>query len=780
MVSAGHRPPSKDRRATRHAVPIVFFVVALLLSICPAVAPAIEEKGAPGKVVILVVDRVGISDLPSKETPFLERLAGQWSAGLLVTRTGVRAATEEIDTGGEYVSLGAGVRARGAVESALSFNTEEEFAGSEGTRTAGEFYRSFTGSSPPKGGVVCLGFEQVERNNEPSGNGENVGLLGSLLAEGGHRAAVAGNADDFNRPRRCAALICADGKGAVPLGNVGREMTRLVPGGMGVYMTDMERLFAESRRLLSAADLLVVDTGDTGRLDREAPYAEESFIEREGRLALRRVDAFADRLCGLLDLDKSLFLVVSPGAPVEARKQGNFLTPLIVAGRGFSHGMLSSDSTRRRGLVDNTDLLPTVLSFFGLDAPDSVIGSPMVVKGGGSIPYLEKMSAQLEVTRRARWPIVTGYLVLALVLVILTAFYYLADRKKIKWPRDPGKLGRVLAPLAAVLLAGPLSFLLVSVFSYSGYVFPALFCLLFCVVVGLASWRLLARQKRLDPVVFICLLTGAVQLVDLVSGGRLIMLPLLGVSSLEGMRFFGIPNTYAGILISVALFGAAGFIAGDEDTGQGARWAALSALLVVALMIGLGLFGANIGGFITAAATFVLFSLALSARRFDWKRVLAVPAVTAVGTAFVVLMDSLFFRTHVGKAAGGGISRFLPMLGRKVAIQLGQVRFLLVPSLILIIAVVAAAIWVRRPHSIWAGEWERNRPLMAALFSILVGAIVALLFNDTGFAMLGAMALIAVISICYYIASGEFLRASPESVGGPLRPAGNPGLERPG
>jgi hypothetical protein len=143
-------------------------------------------------------------------------------------------------------------------------------------------------------------------------------------------------------------------------------------------------------------------------------------------------------------------------------------------------------------------------------------------------------------------------------------------------------------------------------------------------------------------------------------------------------------------------------------------------------------------------------------------------------------MDSLFFRTHVGKAAGGGISRFLPMLGRKVAIQLGQVRFLLVPSLILIIAVVGAAIWVRRPRSVWAGEWERNRPLMAALFSILVGAIVALLFNDTGFAMLGAMALIAVIAICYYIAAGEFLRVSPEFIGGPLRPAGDPGLERPG
>jgi len=780
MVRAGHRTPSKDRRAAQHAIPIAFFIVAVLFSICPGIAPAAAEKGAVGKVVILVVDRVGVSDLPSKETPFLERLARQWSAGLLVTRTGVRETGEEIDTGGEYVSLGAGVRARGAAESALSFNTEEEFAGSGGTRTAGESYQGFTGFSPPTGGVVCLGFEQVKRNNEPSGNGENVGLLGSMLADSGHRAAVVGNADDLNRPRRYSALICADRRGAVPLGNVGRDMTRPVPGGMGVYMTDMEHLFAESRRLLSDADLLVVDTGDTGRLDREAPYAEESFIERERRLALGRVDALAGRMCGLLDLDNSLFLLVSPGSPVEARKQGNFLTPIIAAGRGFSRGMLSSDSTRRRGLVNNADLLPTVLSFFDLDAPNSVIGSPMVTKGGGSISYLERISAQLEVTRRARWPIVAGYIVLAFALAMLTALYYLADRKKIRWPRDPGKLGRFLAPLAAVLLTGPLSFLLVSAFFYGGYLFPVLFCLLFCLVVGLAAWRLLARRRRLDPVVFICLLTGAVQLIDLASGGRLIMLPLLGVSSLEGMRFFGIPNTYAGILISVALFGAAGFMAGDEDSGKGARWAALSALLVVALIIGLGFFGANIGGFITATATFLLFYLALSARRFDWKRVLAVPVVTALGTAFVVFMDALFFHSHSGKAATGGISRFLPMLGRKVAIQLGQVRFLLVPSLILIVLVVGAAIWVRRPRSIWSGEWEWNRPRMAALFSLLVGAIIALLFNDTGFAMLGSMALIAGVSICYYIVEGDFLRESPESLSGPVIPAGNPGLERPG
>jgi hypothetical protein len=468
MLPAGHRPPSKDHRVAWHAIPIAFFIAALLSLFCPGTAPAAAEKGVTGKVVILVVDRVGISDLPSADTPFLGRLARRWSSGLLVTRIGVRETGGEIDTGGEYVSLGAGVRARGAPESALSFNTGERFTGSGGTRTAGEYYRSFTGFNPPPGGVVCLGFEQVKLNNGPSGNKENVGLLGSILADAGHRAAVLGNADDASRPRRYSALICSDKNGSVPLGNVGGEMTRTVPGETGVYITDTERLFAESRRLLSAADLLVVDTGDTGRLDREAAYSEESFIERERKLALGRVDALARRICGLLDLDDSLFLVVSPGSPVVARKQGNFLTPLIVAGRGFSRGMLSSDSTRRLGLVNNADLLPTVLSFFKLGAPNSVIGSPMATKGGGSISYLEKISAQLEVTRKARWPIVVVYIVAVALLLMLTALSYLADRKRIAWPRDPRRLGRFLAPIAAVLLVGPLSFLLVSAFFYGG------------------------------------------------------------------------------------------------------------------------------------------------------------------------------------------------------------------------------------------------------------------------------------------------------------------------
>ena len=763
MVRAGDHPPSKDRRAARRVITTALFIMALLLSIWPAIAPAAAERGAPGKVVIIVVDRVGISDMPSAETPFLERLAGQWSTGLMVTRTGAGGSGEYVDTGGEYVSLGAGVRAGGAADSALSFNTEEEFTGSEDTSTAGELYRSYTGFKPPPGGVVCLGFSQVKRSNQPSGNEENVGLMGSMLADSGHKAAVVGNADGLNRPRRYSALICADESGAVPLGNVSREMTRPVPGWMGVYMTDMERLFAESRLFLSTADLLVVDTGDTGRLDREAPYAEESVIERERKLALGRVDALAERICGLLDLDDSLLLVVSPGAPVEARKQGNFLTPIIAAGRGFSRGILSSESTRRCGLVNNSDLLPTILSFFDIDAPISVIGAPMATTGGGSTSYLERMSAQLEVTRRARWPIVGGYFALAIALLLLTALFYLAEGKKITRPRRPERLGRFLAPFAAVLLAGPLSFLLVSAFSYSGYLFPALFCPLFCVAVGLASWLLLRGRRRLDPVVFICGLTGTILVVDVIAGGRLLMLPLLGVSSLEGMRFFGIPNTFAGILISVALFCAAGAVKGDEDIAKGASWAVFFALLVVALITGLGFFGANIGGFIAAAATFLLFFLALGARGFTWKRVLAIPVVTAVGTAFVVLVDALFIHAHAGKAVSSGISRFLPMLGRKVAIQLGQVRFMLVPSIVLIVLVVGAAIWVRSPRTVWSGEWDRNRSLMAAVFSVLVGAIVALLFNDTGFAMLGSMALIAVVSVCYYVASGDFLRASQTS-----------------
>lgn len=742
----------------------ILFLCPILLAASTSPAPGEEAPGAAGKVVILVIDRVavttadGTAEVPSADTPFLLSLADRWSIGLMSTRSGDRLSSEESRNGGEYVSLGAGTRARGAIDGRFSFDSAERVLGPE---TAGGFYSSHTGASPPENGVVSLGFQEIDRAN---GSKSTPGLLGELLGEHGLKAAVAGNADDLDGPSRLAPLICCDSAGAVPLGLVGSGLTKTAPRIAGGLQTDATKLVEESGRLLGEADLLVVDTGDTTRVEAQAGVSSDDQLEAERRRAVARADDIARRVWEMIDPRESIMLVLSPRAPEGALAQGNMLTPVIAAGKGFGTGYLTSRSTRRRGLVDNTDVVPTVLDFFSIAVPSGVVGSRMTATKGpgkGRIEELRGLSGQLGVTREVRWPIMIVYLLLVIASLLLAGALSLSARGRMRRPHDPRRMAGFAAPVMPVLLAVPLSFLVVSSFRYRGFLFPAVFCSLFSIAVGLASWAAFRNRKRLDPMVFVCLLTGSIQLLDLFTGGRLLLLPLLGNSALEGLRFFGLPNSYAALLIAVSVWATAG-LAGDriaED--RKVKVVAGSALTAVALVTGFGSLGANLGAFVAAAATILVFLAAVSGVRLNWWRSAGIAVATAGATVIVVILDLLFFRSHEARAASGGISGFWPIFERRLAIHIGELKVFLVPALLLVAAVIAVALWMRRPDSLWAAGWEREKSMMAAFYSLLAGSLVAFFIEDTGIAMLGVMMLVSALLLCYHEVRGVSSRAIP-------------------
>jgi hypothetical protein len=746
------RPGSRHPRAARAALISITSAVIMMLAFMVIPAGG-STAGLKGKLVALIVDRVGVADFPTADTPFCLGLARRRSFGMMVTRTGERENGKELDLGADYVTLGAGVRARGAGDAELSFNSSERPAGFGGTRTAGELYRGFTGGSAPPDGVVCLGFTQVLNKNKGAGTGENVGLMGRLLREAGLEAAVAGNGDSLQKVVRLAPLVCCEEKGVVPLGDVSDGTTVFAPESPGGYRTDYARLLDESRRLLAASDLLVVDTGETGRIDRESGNMDPDLLARERAAALKRVDRFAREMTSMLDLDSSLLLVVSPGAPMEAREEGNYLTPFIAAGNGFGRGLLTSQSARRPGLVNNVDFLPTAIGYFGLAVPSGVVGSAMnTVKGpADQVGYLKDVNAQFGVTRRARWPVVVTYLALVFLTMCMAALCLPAVSRRLGWPRDLGRAARSTSVAAVVLLAGPLSFLVVSAFRYGGYTFPAVFCAAFTLVVGLGAWLLQRGRPRMDPVVALCLLTASVMVVDLFMGGRLVMIPLLGGSALEGMRLYGLTNTLVGLLLATSLWGIAGLWGSRALERGAARWLLLLALLGLSFVVGFGALGANVGGFIAAIATCLTFFVATSKRGFTGWRTAGIALATAAGTGVMILLDSLLTRTHAGKLVSGGGGGFVSLVQRKLVIQFGQISFLLLPALVLVAAVVAMALWLRRPGSFWRRRWEGEKLQTATLFSLVVGSLVALVFNDTGVAMLGMMTVITVLAMSYYL-----------------------------
>src|SRR5262249_39958404 len=79
--------------------------------------------------------------------------------------------------------------------------------------------------------------------------------------------------------------------------------------------------------------------------------------------------------------------------------------PLGLAGGDF-HGDLSSDSTRMNGYVLSTDVAPTILEHFGIDAPSQMSGQPIRTEGSIDPAGIESLASRMAVISGRRGPVI--------------------------------------------------------------------------------------------------------------------------------------------------------------------------------------------------------------------------------------------------------------------------------------------------------------------------------------------------------------------------------------
>jgi len=747
--------------------PAIYLLIFALTAIFPgkiAAAPALSEalptaraeagqpippaSSAGGKVIMIVIDRLTLADLnpatPANldRLPNFRRLMEQGTLGLMNCNTAGGAGNPE----NTYATIGAGAHVRAPGTSALGFNAGEILPGGA-SRQAAEEYRSRTGKDAPRGAVVHLGIARIRKQNAGLPYPARPGALGTVLHKAGRKTAVLGNADTPLGLRRQAVSIAMDENGLVDYGNVGAGLLTKdseFPGGL---RTNYAGLLREMASLPGDAALTVVEVGDLSRLEEFKEDVLKNVLSAKREEVLQEIDFFLGQASRFIDLKKDLLLIVSPTLSTMPPGEENYLSPVLVAGAGLSPGLLSSPSTKRPGIILNTDLAPTILRFFRLSVPGYMLGQPVQVLATTNQPVaLSALQKQLALTYTARPCLQKGYLIYQLALLIAGLGCVFRGRSRAL---------SVLQPFLLAVLAVPPAYLLLPLLPQPSLVSLTLELIL--ITAGLTLLALAAaRRSPLGSLICLGLLTAGLIIVDVLLGSPLQKTSLMGYDPIIGARFYGIGNEYMGVLTgSLIVGGTAALTLFPRFRRAGVITLGLLFLLAV-YVLGNPRLGANMGGVIAASTAFLTTFLLLCGIRFSFKTVscLAGAVIFLVAGLFLIdLQRAPEVQSHFGRNAAivmsGGWPEVVDIIKRKSEINIKLFKYT-IWSRIFLVSLSSLALLCYRPVGVMAGVKRSFPDLYKGFLGVILGSIAALLFNDSGI-VAAATTLIFVVSPLIYL-----------------------------
>ncbi len=421
----------------------------------------------------------------------------------------------------------------------------------------------------------------------------------------------------------------------------------------------------------------------------------------------------------------SILVIVTSKTP-SAGMGNDELAPIVMAvgapqdlfPTSGPQGSLTSESTRRDGVVTSTDVGATFLS--AIPGPPSEQGSPIeVIEGPPPFELHERYLAQ----RRMYIPI--GAAAAAYVIgfgLVAAALLAAGERVGVRWRRVAGWISLSVAMLAVGLLAaGHLPEL-----NYATVVpFVAL-----VTVFGTLAFAPLERRDLLLVPAGIGLAVLGFFVVEAALGWSALLTPFVGGSQLDGGRFYGMPNVCIGLLV-----GACFWVAQRLRTRAGVRL-----LVGAALLAGIPFLGANLGGAATLfAGAGIWVALRERERLGVWKGLTVFLGFMLFGTALILFVHAISpIETHVTRfeeevgGLGGVIEEFLDRL---------QVGFDLIArnplALIPVLGLPAAILAVLRPPSALRPSLEGSPAWRDAILATLLTGVVAYVLNDSGPAAAG-------------------------------------------
>lgn len=607
--------------------------------------------GPPALVVILLPG--SLHEWQSADAPHLHSLMQTGAIAVMNTRTAHQVGKEERESpASALLTLGAGSRAAGT-GSAASFMPAGAMPTGTATPTgtampAGTLFERRTGLVPELGQSVCVDWPAVVRANTDLGYDLHLGSLSDTLTAYGFCVEAGGGQN--------AAWVAASSNGTVQHAS----QLRAAPGLCLIW---------DAGTNIAAADACI-------------------------GTAAAQTAALGGRL-----------IVVSPYALDAGYARNERLTPVLLWGKDVPAGLLTSSSTRRPGLVTNTDFAPSIASYFGIarsefrPLPFGFGWSAKASSGGIS----EAAQISRNAVQQAQGMRLLPYLAVVLGLFLPTATF---------WNK------RGLLPTALTLV--PMAALTAALLAVSALTFWVLLPSLLGLSIVLT--RVVGRSSAGS-----CLATGVILTLvgDMLTGSHLMQCSLLGYSASEGARYYGIGNEAMGLLLGAALTVAAQFWA----AGKAAQL--FLTVLMGGIVLLLGSAGAKAGGVLVSLAVFGTYLFAVSGRRLTGRIAALLGAAALVGILLAALGDAFLMpahtHSHIGEAvrriASGGPSEAEDIVRRKLAVE-GRLAYHSAWAVLLWCGIFCIAfLWKKTPLL----------QTQAALRSAgMVGVLTCLLLNDAG------------------------------------------------
>ncbi|SMX81372.1 hypothetical protein [Brevibacterium aurantiacum] len=405
---------------------------------------------------------------------------------------------------------------------------------------------------------------------------------------------------------------------------------------------------------------------------------------------------------------------------------------------GGTVGLLSSSSTRQPGLIQVPDLAPTLVELSDGEPMQNAAGAPMNNQdpdSGWESRFQTVLDRQVAVKTQnelSTWffPVVATLMVGLLVLAWLL-------RKNHRELVHSGayRLGIVFAAM-------PVSTYLVNTVPWERATNPDI-----AMLGALAGWSLALgviallgpwRGFKLEPVLFVSVVTVLVLAYDVMTGSQLQMSTLLGEPLLIASRFYGIGNSALALYCCALILAVAGFASLTKRPLMRILIVTVPILISSVILAAPGL-GTKFGSVPTLIIGVAYLVLAAAGIRFSLKRM-----GLTVGIAGFVMLAVLFLdwlrpadqRTHFGRFFDSIISgEALGVLARKIGMNIDILTqswmTLLLP--LIIIGVFWLALEPQR-FSLQGmiNAYDRIPLLRAGMISLAILLGVGTIINDSG------------------------------------------------